>query len=677
MQTDSVLYILLAGIGAWAIVLFQYYYKIKSKGKLSLALSLLRFLAIFGIFILLINPKISRRVYTTEKTNLILLADNSTSILEADRPAMDTDRTAIKNKGGEFEDRFQIADYIFGNGLRRGDSLDLTDRNTNISDALKGINEIYANTTTAIVLFTDGNQTLGEDYEYYGERQGLPIFPVVIGDTTSYQDLKVGQVNSNKYVFLNNKFPLEIFVSYQGKEEVDTDLRIVVDGQLSHRERLSFSRDKNTRTVNTQILANTIGVKDIHISVSPMPDEKNIQNNEKRVSLEVLDEGTRIGLISNILHPDIGALKKIVESNGQRSISIYKPTIDLAKLENVDLYLLYQPDASFAPIYGQMALRKANSFIIGGTHTDWKFLERMQKGYIFENGYPMQEIFAVPDLTFSKFDISNFSFEGFPPLETDVGPVDFSGSHETILKMRIKGKELDSPILAVGEEDNVRNAILLGENIWKWRLYAYRNSGSFKDFDDFFGKLILYLSTNRAKNRFALDYSPIFNQSSEAIIKATYFDETFVFDPTAHIKIRITDLATQKVIEMPMLLQENHFRVDLDNLDPGNYNFTVTIDKEDLSRSGQFTILDFDVEKQFTASNYSKLQRLAHSTGGQLFLPAQMDSLTKYLYDDPRFVPTQKSKLNVVPLIDLEWILGIITLVLALEWFIRKYNGLN
>ncbi|HUH46124.1 MAG TPA: hypothetical protein VLZ54_03140, partial [Arenibacter sp.] len=631
---------------------------------------------LFGIFILLINPKFSRKVYITEKTNLIVLADNSTSIQEADKAWIEADRAALKNRGPEFDERFQIAEYIFGSSLRNGDSLTLMDKSTNISKALSGLNEIYTKTNTAIVLFTDGNQTLGEDYEHYGKRQEFPIFPIVLGDTTIYDDIRIGQVNSNKYAFLNSKFPLEVFVSYEGKDEIGADLQIFVNDKLTYREKLSLSPHKNTKTINAQILAHTVGIKNIRVSVSQLPNEKNILNNEKRVSLEVLDEGTRVALISNIAHPDVGTLKKIIESNGQRSVGIYKSTVDLEKLENSDLYLLYQPDASFARIYGQISLRKANSFTIGGTHTDWKFLEKIQNGYHFESGYPIQEIFAVPDLTFSKFDISDFSFEGFPPLDTDVGAAHLAGSYETVLGMRIKDKELDSPILAVGTEDNTRNAILLGENIWKWRLHAYRNLGTFKDFDAFFGKLIRYLSINEAKNRFTLDYSPLFNQSNEAIIKATYFDEAFAFVPNASIKIAVRDTSTQKTLEMPMLLRGNNFEVDLGSLNPGTYSFTATVEKENLKKSGQFTILDFDVEKQFTASNPTKLGRLARNTGGELFFPGQIDSLALHLYGDSRFTPIQKNKLNVVPLIDFKWILGIIVLALTLEWFIRKYNGL-
>ncbi|MFT5679087.1 MAG: hypothetical protein ACI9FY_001636, partial [Patiriisocius sp.] len=46
------------------------------------------------------------------------------------------------------------------------------------------------------------------------------------------------------------------------------------------------------------------------------------------------------------------------------------------------------------------------------------------------------------------------------------------------------------------------------------------------------------------------------------------------------------------------------------------------------------------------------------------------------LVSDARFATIQKSEQKTVPLIDWKYLLGLIALTLALEWFIRKYNGL-
>lgn len=677
MQIQTVLFILLAAIVALALVLFQYYYKNKRKGKLQIILSFLRFLAIFGTLLLIINPNFTKNEYTLEKTNLVLLVDNSSSMTSEDKAKVISDLSSLKNKMESSSESFNILNYRFGAELSNSDSLGFTEKSTNISKALAGLNEIFTGTNTAVLLFTDGNQTIGEDYEFYGKRQKFPIYPVVLGDTTKYDDISISQINANRYAFLKNKFPLEVFISYDGKEEVSSELQVFVDDKLVYKEKISLSNISNTKIVNTQIEASTVGIKNIKVIVPPLPNEKNTANNEKLLALEVLDEKTNVAIISNVQHPDIGALKKAIESNEQRLVSIYRPDTDLSKLQEVDVYILYQPDASFDKVYKQIQLRKSNSFTILGTYTDLNFINRIQNNYLVETGYPVQELFASPNAAFSKFDISEFSVEGFPPLVSDAGPVNVLGIGEPLLKARIKGVDMDQPLLTTAEEDTAKHAILVGENIWKWRVQNYRNDQTFKDFDAFLGKLTLYLSTSKGKNRFVLDYSSIYNNSSETKIKATYFDEAFVFDSNASINIKVESKSTNTSVEVPMLLKDGYYEADLSNLPPGKYDFVATVTKGNLSRSGSFSILDFDAEKQFSSSNYAKLNRLAKNTGGKLYFPDQMDSLVKALETDPKFVPVQKSKQNVVPLIDFKFLLGIIIAALSLEWFIRKYNGLT
>ena len=677
MQIQTVLFILLAAIVALALVLFQYYYKNKRKGKLQIILSFLRFLAIFGTLLLIINPKFTKNEYTLEKTNLVLLVDNSSSMTSEDKAKVISDLSSLKNKMESSSESFNILNYRFGAELSNSDSLGFTEKSTNISKALAGLNEIFTGTNTAVLLFTDGNQTIGEDYEFYGKRQKFPIYPVVLGDTTKYDDISISQINANRYAFLKNKFPLEVFISYDGKEEVSSELQVFVDDKLVYKEKISLSNISNTKIVNTQIEASTVGIKNIKVIVPPLPNEKNTANNEKLLALEVLDEKTNVAIISTVQHPDIGALKKAIESNEQRLVSIYRPDTDLSKLQEVDVYILYQPDASFDKVYKQIQLRKSNSFTILGTYTDLNFINRIQNNYLVETGYPVQEFFASPNAAFSKFDISEFSVEGFPPLVSDAGPVNVLGIGEPLLKVRIKGVDMDQPLLTTAEEDTAKHAILVGENIWKWRVQNYRNDQTFKDFDAFLGKLILYLSTSKGKNRFVLDYSSIYNNSSETKIKATYFDEAFVFDSNASINIKVESKSTNTSVEVPMLLKDGYYEADLSNLPPGKYDFVATVTKGNLSRSGSFSILDFDAEKQFSSSNYAKLNRLAKNTGGKLYFPDHIDSLVKALETDPKFVPVQKSKQNVVPLIDFKFLLGIIIAALSLEWFIRKYNGLT
>ena len=83
METITVLYIILAAIVALALVVLQYVYKQKAKSKIYLLLAFFRFIGVFGVLLLLINPQFSQKSYSLEKPNLVILADNSSSISES------------------------------------------------------------------------------------------------------------------------------------------------------------------------------------------------------------------------------------------------------------------------------------------------------------------------------------------------------------------------------------------------------------------------------------------------------------------------------------------------------------------------------------------------------------------------------------------------------------------
>ena len=127
---------------------------------------------------------------------------------------------------------------------------------------------------------------------------------------------------------------------------------------------------------------------------------------------------------------------------------------------------------------------------------------------------------------------------------------------------------------------------------------------------------------------------------------------------------------------MIFVLKNNFYEIDLSGLTPSEYTFTVNANNREVVQSGRFKILDFNVEQQFLNANVTKLQQLATNSEGSNYFIANTDSLVNDLISDSRFAIIQKSSKNVVPLIDFKYLLTLIVLSLAMEWFIRKYNGL-
>lgn len=676
MDAQTVLLLIAAAILALGVVLFQYRYKFKGNNGLDLLLASLRFIALFGLLILLINPKFTKEEYSLEKTDLVLLTDNSMSIQASADTLVSVVKTITQNEG--ILERFQVKPYSFGSSLTNSDSLTFTETQTDIGKAISSLKDIYngADRNMAILLATDGNQTKGEDYSFILKNEKVPIYPIVLGDTTRYEDLRIEQVNANTFAFLKNKYPIELYLTYEGPKSVESTLKVTVNGKTVHTENVAFNQLDNTKTITVLLTAETVGAKTIEIGINPLENERNKVNNIKSLGIEVIDEKTNVTIITAKAHPDMGTLKKAIESNEQRSVSIKKPQVPINELENTDVFILYEPNRSFLPIYRYIQQRKINYFTICGASTDWNFLNEIQNNYSKDAYGETEEILPILNKGFGLFDISGFVIDNLPPLEGELGEILISAPHEIILGQSIKGVELSEPLLAVMFKDQTKEVVLFGENLWKWRMQSYRDNKDFTNFDGLIGKIILYLSSNTSKNRLNVDYDLIYQGSDGASISARYFDEAFELDRNASLILKIQGKENNIVKEIPMLLKDSFYQADLSDLPSGDYAFTVLVTDENLSSSGTFTILDFNVEQQFLSSDHKKLNRLAMDSKGKLFFPSNSDSLVQELMEDPRFSPVQKSKENVVSLIDFRILLMIIVAALSVEWFIRKYNGL-
>ncbi|MGJ8734742.1 MAG: VWA domain-containing protein, partial [Cellulophaga sp.] len=458
---------------------------------------------------------------------------------------------------------------------------------------------------------------------------------------------------------------------------VTKQLTITENGKNVFKENITFSKTENSKFITTNIEAKSIGVKKLRVAISALTDEKNTINNTKTIALEVIDEKTNIAIVSNVEHPDLGALKKSIESNEQRSVTIIKPNSSLSLWQNTDVFIFYQPVNSFKNVIDYAVNSNKNSFVITGLQTDWNFLNSVQNTYVFERGFPVQEVMPTINSSFSKFDVSEFSTNNFPPLQSNVSPVFPKNESLTILKTTIRGIAIESPLLSVSDIDKTKQVYLFGEDIWKWRMQTYRNDKDFKSFDDFIGKIILYLASSNSKNSFTLDYKQVYLGSNEAVINASVFDDAFEFDSNATVILKIRDKEKSTYKEIPMLLSGFNYKADLSSLPAGDYTFTATVKNTNTSKSGAFTILDYDVEKQFTSSNYKKMNRVAQNTNTDLFYVNNISGLKQDLLSKEALKPVQRSKENIVSLVEFKFLLGLILLVFAIEWFLRKYNGLT
>lgn len=674
MTTQTILLLLLSVLLAGGLSFFQYYYKAGTRSKIHGYLALLRFITIFGLLLLLINPIISRTTLEIQKTPLPVVVDNSASIadLKANVAALELFRKITSDK--RLQEKFEIQSYQFDTDFEPSAQFNFKGTQTDIDAAAKNLKSIYKNKTFPTILISDGNQTSGNDY-VYGFDPNNKVYPLVVGDTTTYTDLKVSQLNVNKYAFHKNKFPVEVFLQYSGTKSINAEFSISQGNTVYNKQTVAFSASKKSAIISILLPADKTGLQVFKASLQSKETEKNKYNNIKNFAVEVIDQKSEIAIISSINHPDIGALKRAIETNPQRKVTIVKPR-DIKALSDYNVLILYQPNADFKTIFDNNKLAGVNTLIITGNNTDFQFLNMNQNSLVFKMSSQSEDYMADFSMQFNLFATDDIGFGNFPPLQNAFGTVTANENVDVLLSSRIRNIATNAPLLAFTENQGKRSAFLLGENIWKWRLQSHVDNKSFEKFDVFTDKIIQFLASNNARKSLVVNHESFYNSGEAIEITAQYFNKNYEFDEKARLTIAVTNKQTKQTKNYDLLKSNNAYKVNLDGLPAGQYNFTVKELNSKTTYNGYFEILDFDIEKQFVNPDLGKLKQLATQTQGTVFMPNQLETLIKTLLDNNDYKAIQKSVVQKIPLIDWIWLLVLIAISLATEWFVRKYNGM-
>ncbi len=676
MHENALLYIILAALIAFGVAGYFYGYKSKLNRRLRWFFGVLRFLTIFVLLLLLINPKFYQTSYVNVKPALAVAVDNTQSVSYLDKSNNAEKLVDFLKNHEELNNRFDLSFYAFGESLKRLDTLTFSERQTNISDPLLSLNEIYKNKVAPFLLVTDGNQTLGTDFEFSTQNVKQPIYPVILGDTIRYKDFAITQINVNRYAYLKNEFPVEVFLIYTGETSENTTFTVRQGNTTVFQQNLTFNAQESSKVIEFKLPANSVGVQKYTTEISPLENEKNVDNNSKFFAVEVIDQATNVLLVSDISHPDLGALKKSITSNEQRKLIIKTPEEALEHLDDSQLVILYQPTNSFNVIYDRLEENNQNTLIITGKNTNWTFLNARQNRYA-KAAYSSEQVQGRLNSGFALFSIEDIGFNGFPPLETSLGDLKVNVPHDVLLSQQILGIDTENPLLFTFEENNRKEAVLDGEDIWRWRAHVFVKNKSFKPFDDFVSSLVQYLSSDKLRSRLDVKAESFYYNSGDVKLSAQYFDQNYVFNNKASITITVKNQETEQESTFPMLLKSNFYEVNLSSLAAGEYSYTVSVTDEALRASGNFSIIDFNVEQQFLNAQTEKLQRVSNATGGISYFVNDYSKLVEDLIQDDRYVSIQKSEQKIVTLLNWKILLFLLAFLLAVEWFSRKYNGLT
>ncbi|MCK4849741.1 MAG: VWA domain-containing protein [Phycisphaerae bacterium] len=174
--------------------------------------------------------------------------------------------------------------------LLTGDTL--TKFATDLTGALGEALKSSGGTTQAVVLLTDGAHNIGDDpRKMLASMSGLPVYIVPIGNTRPVRDVILHHIKAPRSVFENDHLVIEATVDAHQCAGEELEIELFQKGQVIDSRKMTVPTDSFAQRVIFTRKAEKIGRLEFSLKVTELPDEKVSQNNEAKVSVDVI-EGT-------------------------------------------------------------------------------------------------------------------------------------------------------------------------------------------------------------------------------------------------------------------------------------------------------------------------------------------------------------------------------------------------
>ena len=675
---------LLAGLAA-ATVLYVRNKKQHYEKVLTIILFALRTLMVGLVVLLLFNPLIRQKFSSVETPTIILAHDNSSSVvLCKDSAFYKNDYQAqFEAFRKELNADFQVDEYLFGEEVRDFEHLDFSDQLTDLSSLLNTLDRrYYKRNVGAVLLFSDGIYNRGFEPELLAENFPYPIHTVVLGDTIAYPDLAIRDVHYNKVVSLGATFPVRVTVAARDLAGRKAQLTLKEGGRVIEKRDIEVPSNRFSKEIDFMLDATKKGVMAIDIEVSGIAEEEQLLNNVRHIYVEVLDQKYKLLCVAASPHPDLGALRSVLNDNYEVDFCFGKE--QLPDFEKYDLVVLHQvPNGKmdFNALKTQLDKNvKLPVLFVIGNDTDKDYINKVQSVFEFRSGATntLLDVKAHLNPAFSTFTFDSKSDQmiaKYPPLALPHLEINALKSHDDLLLQEVMGVKSGLPLLGFAN-DKRKMAFLFGTNIWRWRLFEYYQSKNHDVFDELFSKTLKYLLLS-ANDGSAIYAKETYYSNEPVIITAELRNPNneLVIDPD--LTIQIENKLTGETYDYTFSKRDHDYELNAGLLPEGLYTYKVQgqMGERKIIVSGTFSVAAIGIEEQQLTADIDRMRTIARLTNGNCYTARELQQLFADLHNDSRITSVEHHESRFEDLIHSKWIFFVLIGLAAVEWLLRKMFG--
>ncbi len=662
----------------------------ENKSWLPKVLGLLRFMTILGILFLLLMPLLKRFITDEQKPVVVILKDESASIqASTDAATLQSTSTGLESLVNGLSEKFEVSQFSFGENITTSSADTIKPQSTNISAPLEYITETFEDQNlSAIIMTSDGIFNEGKNPLYADLQAAVPIYPIALGDTTIRTDILIKNVLHNRIVYLNDRFLIEADVQAFNSRGSKSNIHLykIANGKNIKLESQSFTIDKDNffKSFQFELDADQVGNVKYLISIDGLNNELSKANNSRNIYMEILDARQKILLLAHAPHPDIRAIKQSVKANKNFEIDVVYANDNIPSARPYDMVIMHNLPSQkhrIATFTEELGRTKKPVMYIIGANSSIPDINNLQDAIkITGSNNSLNDVTPILKEEFDLYTLEESigpELRKYVPLKVPFGDYKVGAASKVLLNQKVGSVETNYPLLAYTDVNNHKQAVLAGEGIWRWRLYEYQEYESYKNSQSILMKSLQYISQKEDKRKFRAYVSKnSFKENESVSFDAQLYNENYEPINVPEATLVITNEKGEQ-FDYSFSKTNNYYFLDAGRYPEGNYSFKANTNYNGkvLEASGKFSIQSIKKEQYDLTARHDLLNDLAKQSGGQVIYPADISSLENQMLQDNTIKPILYSKAETTPIMNLWWLIAILIILLAVEWFLRRYFG--
>lgn len=585
------------------------------------------------------------------------------------------------------------------------DTLPFNEEVTDIAAALRGLaQERESSNVRAALFLTDGTFTIGENPVHEAGRSGIPIFTVGIGDTSEQKDVLVSRVAANDIVYAGSAVPVDVSIKSSGLSGERVEVTLQEGPRVLDRKPVVLPAGTAETSVTLAYTPGAEGTRRYSVRVSPIAGELTGANNHREFMVRVLKSKLRILIVASGPGADLAVIRQtlseeknftVVTRTQKAASGFYEGTLTEADADSADcLVTIGMPSSSTDAVtirrLNDIVVRKHTPLLfIGGKGIDHARVAAMAPSLPVTADFPSpmeQEVEFVPEaaqrtnpLLASDPATGIAAWTRMPPVYATQTVYRARDGAVVLGFPRVHNVLLTQPFMATRSLAGTKTLAVLGYGLWRWRLMAQGNPETEGMFSSFLGAAVTWLASRDAGKGVRVRTTKDEFSSGERIEFAAQVYNASA-QPVDNAQLRVTVRSGDQTAETELRpIGSGRYQGGIDGLSQGEYNFSAHAASEGAALgddAGSFTVGGLNLEFLDTRMNEGLLRQLATRTGGRFFaareaarLRGALDSLsTLGVHEELRTVAFEPARRPEV--------LGLLILLFAAEWIIRKRSGM-